>query len=168
MVAGLTFALLGSSCDTPQTFVLLENRYAPSPTGALVVYRAFWHAVSFGAPVLPGASSDPQPTVPASATTAYVLLAPGRDPSSTTSPGSFVVMQSRDGFGLHLNETLRIGVDDTTFVGNCAAGSPLTQEQADFITQRVFPGEFSTRRYDPAICLTTQVDPPPADAGGPG
>jgi len=168
VIACLTVAALGVGCDTPQTFVVLDNRYAPSPTNALVVYRAQWHAVSFTAPVSPGASSDPQHTVPASAIAAYVLLAPGWDPSSPTAPTSFVVMQSRDGFEEHLDETLHIPVDDTTFVGNCAAGSFLSQEQADVITQRVFASEFATLRYDAASCTTTPIAAPIADAGGPG
>lgn len=168
MVACLAVVALGIGCDTPQTFVVLDNRYTPTPTNSLVVYRAAWHAVTFAMPVLPGASSDPQHTVPASAIVAYVLLAPGWDPSSSTPPTSFVVMQSRDGFEEHLDQTLHIPVDDTTFIGNCAAGSFLSQEQADVITQRVFESEFMNLRYDAATCTTTPISAPIVDAGGPG
>jgi len=50
---------------------------------------------------------------------------------------------------------LHIPVDDATFSGNCAAGSVLTQTQADFITRRVFATDFAGRHYDAATCTTT-------------
>jgi hypothetical protein len=151
-----------SACDKPHTTVILDNAYAPSAANALVVYQAAWHAVSFPNPVPPGASSDPQSTVGASATTAYVLLAPGWDPASSAPPTSLIVLSSRTGFEVHLDETLHIPVDDTRFVGNCAAGSMLAQDQADYITQRIFPSVFGTVTYDAGSCKTTPI----ADAGG--
>ena len=56
---------------------------------------------------------------------------------------------------MHLNNTLHIPVDDTTFVENCSAGSSLTQNQADFITQRVFASDFAGLNYDAQTCTTT-------------
>jgi hypothetical protein len=156
-VFALSFVALVAGCDAhPQTTVVVNNKYAPSPA-SLVIYRAYWQAVPFENPIPPGTSSDAQSTVPASANTAYVVVAPGWDPDTSTSPTSFIVMQSRDGFDVHLNDTLQIPVDDTTFVGNCAAGSFLSQGQADFITQLVFPIEFAPFRYDAASCTTTAI-----------
>ena len=152
----LTLARVALGCETPQSFVVVHNAYPPSKTNALVVYHAFWQAVSFQTPVPPGSSSAPQSTVPASENTAYVVLAPGWDPTSETPPASLVVMQSRKGFAVDLDLTLDIPVSDSTFVGNCAAGSFLTQAQADFITQRVFPGDFSNVRYDASTCMTSK------------
>jgi hypothetical protein len=144
----------------PATSVVLENDYPSSTASPLVVYRAFWQAVAFQDPVAPGTSSDAQSTVPASANTAYVVLAPGWDPSSDAGPTSFVLLESRDaGFGVSLGDTLTIPVDDTTFVGNCDAGSHLSQAQADLITQRVFtptifPDASAPFRYEAATCTT--------------
>jgi hypothetical protein len=74
---------------------------------------------------------------------------------------------------------LSIPVEDTTFAGNCATGSFLSQQEADFITQVVFPsaqqgagweagpgGEhipnlFAGLRYDAATCALSPI----ADAG---
>jgi hypothetical protein len=148
-------ALVMLGCDAPNTNVVLDNNYPPSATNALVVYRAFWQAVPFKMPVVPGASSDPQKTVAASANTAYVVLAPGLDPQSATAPTSFIFLQSRSGFEVHLNQTLHIPVDDASFVGNCAAGSALSQDQADFITQRVFANDLPGLSYDAATCTTS-------------
>jgi hypothetical protein len=145
-----------SGCDEPHTYVVLDNNY-PSSTTALVVYHAFWQAVSFQIPVPPGSSSDLQSTIPASANTAYVVLAPGWDPTSSRAPTSLIAMQSRNGFEVHLNHILHIPVDDATFVGNCAARSFLSQDQADFITQRVFPSDFTALRYDAANCTTAPL-----------
>ncbi len=159
----LALVPLAAGCDTPSTNVVLDNAYASSQDRPLVVYHAAWQAVSFQSPLPPGAASDPQATVAASDNTAYVVLAPGWDPNSKTPPTAFVVMQSRSGFASHLDTTLHIPVDDTTFMGNCAAGSFLSQAQADFITQLVFPGDFAAFRYDAASCTTTPI----AEAGAP-
>src|ERR1019366_3192359 len=171
-VAGCVFALasLAVGCESaPVATVVVDNRYPPSMANALVVYRAYWQAVSFQNAIAPNSSSDPQSTLTASANTAYVVLAPGWDPTSSTPPTSFVVLQSRAGFAVHVGETLHIPVDDTTFIGNCASGSFLSQAQADFITQRIFTpiifpdaSAFSFR-YDAATCTTT----PTGDAGSP-
>lgn len=150
-VAALVIAI---GCDVPSTNAVLDNDYPPSTGNALVIYKAFWQAVAFTAPVPPGASSDAQSTVPASANSAWVLLAPGWDPSGPAAPMALVVLQSRQGFGVHLNQTLHIPVDDTTFAGNCAVGSTLAQADADFITQRVFAADFAGARYDAATCTT--------------
>jgi hypothetical protein len=160
----LSSAWLAVGCDyvdTPYTNVVLDNDYSPTATTPLVVYQAFWEATSFSSPVPPGSSSAQEGTVPCSDNTAWVVLAPGWDPASPTPPTSFVVLQSRSGFGVALGDTLHIPVDDQTFAGNCAGGSVLSQSQADFITQLVFPSLFAGLSYDAATCTTT----PMVDAG---
>jgi hypothetical protein len=90
--------------------------------------------------------------------TAYVLLAPHWDPfadGGPSTPTSFVLLQSSSGFAIHLNETLHIAVNDKEFVGNCGASSFLTQEQADFMTMRVFADVFKGRSYNAATCMTS-------------
>ena len=164
IVGVLALASFALACDKPQTTVILDNNYPASPTGALVVYRAHWQAVSFEN-ITPGSSSDPQSSVSASENSAYVVLAPGWDPASSAPPTSFVVMQSRAGLDLHFDDTLHIRVDDTTFIGNCGARSFLPQAQADFITQRIFPNDFASLRYDAATCTTTLTGDSTVDAG---
>jgi hypothetical protein len=159
--AALSFVLASSGCSSPDTSVVLDNEYPASATRPLVVYRAYWQAVSFETPVPPGSSSTAEPTVPASANTAYAVLAPGWDSTSSARPTSFIVLQSESGFSVHLDDTLRISVDDATFIGNCAASRFLTQSQADFITTLVFPTVFAGKHYDASTCATT----PSGDAG---
>jgi hypothetical protein len=163
----LASGTLGSLCDKPDTRVVIDNQYPSSTPGAgavaNVIYQAAYKETSFQDPILPGASSDPAAVVAASSNTAYVLLAPGWDPDAGTAPDALVVMQSKDGFAVHLDTTLRIPVDDTTFGGNCAAGSHLTQAQADLITQRVFPDVFAGVAYDPATCATRPISDASAD-----
>jgi len=149
--------LAATDCDTPHTYVVFGNDYPTSPTNRLIVYRATWQAVTFQSPIAPGDSSDPQSTIAASENTAYVVLAPGWDPEGGAPPASFVVLQSRQGFAVHLNNTLRIPIDDATFSGNCAVGSFLPQAQADFITQFVFPNDFASLRYDATNCKTIPI-----------
>jgi hypothetical protein len=160
----LPTALAATGCDyvdTPYTYVVVDNNYPASAAAPLVVYQAYWQAVAFKTPVPPGSSSAPQSTVPASDNTAWAVLAPGWAPSSSSPPTAFVVLQSRSAFTVHLDNTLRIPVDDADFAGNCATGSALTQSQADFITQLVFPSLFQGLQYDAATCRTTPV----GDAG---
>jgi hypothetical protein len=146
----------------PTTSVVLDNDYPPS--SGYVVYRAYWGSVSFSDPVFPGSSSEVKDTIPASTNTAYVVLAPRWDPDagSPPTPTSFLLLQSIDGFGLRLGDTLHITVDDADFAGNCAVGSHLSQAQADFITQFVLPDVFPdaapSLQYDPALC-TMSVAP---------
>jgi hypothetical protein len=153
------FASIMSGCDSPSTDVLLANQY-PASSG-FVVFDAFWQAVSLAnpeCPVEPGDSSAAQSTVAASDNTAYVVIAPGYTGScdgGAATPASQLVLQSRQGFSVHTNTTLTIPVDDTTFAGNCAAGSTLSQDQADFITTRVFAADFAGLHYDAATCTTT-------------
>lgn len=143
-------------CEVPTTTVVLDNGYASSPN-ALVIYRAFWQAVRFSAPLEPGSASDPQDSVPASANPAYVVAVPGWDPDGSAAPTSFVVLDSAAGFSLALDHTLDILVDDAAFIGDCAAGRHLGQAQADFITQRVFPDVFAGLHYDASTCTTTEA-----------
>jgi len=150
--------LLASACEAPTTTVILDNDFAP---GGPVIYQAYWEAVTFSTPVAPGTSSPPETTVSASASTAYVVLAPGL--GSVTQPTSFVLLQSAGGFAVNLGETLHIPVNDQTFDGDCSADSQLTQAQADFITNIVFQHLFEGGHYDAATCTMTL---PPQDAGG--
>jgi hypothetical protein len=161
LARGLVVLFLGAGCASfpvgpPQTAVILDNDYAPSTK--FVIHDAWWQDASFsGQAIEPGASSSAENTVPASANnTAYVLIAPGWDPDGGTAPTSFLLLQSRAGFAISLSEILHLPVDDEHFEGNCTAGSPLTQEQANFLTHVVFPGDFEGFAYDAATCTTIQ------------
>jgi hypothetical protein len=156
-------ATVAGGCVPYSTNVVIENRYTSATPAPLVIYRAAWHAIAFKEPIAPGTSSAAEVTLPASSNTAYVLVAPGWDPASATKPTKLVVLQSRDGFEVHLDTTLHIPVDDTTFAGNCAAGSRLSQADADVLTRLVFPGDFAGVTYDAATC--TMI--PRAGAGAP-
>jgi len=99
------------------------------------------------------------------------VLAPDWDPASKTPPTRFVVLQSKAPLALRRGETLHIVVDDQTFTGSCAAQQPLSQDDADFITQRIFPAEFANATYDAKTCTTTPTSTTAAaasDAGADG
>ena len=153
-------AIGSSACESPHTFVVFDNDYPPA--ARMIVYRATWQAIAFQDSIAPDRSSGPQSTIAASENTAYAILAPGWDSDGGSPPRTLIVLQSREGFAVHLNNTLRIPIDDASFAGNCAAGSTLTQAQADFITQLVFPDVFASLHYDAATCTVT----PMGDASG--
>jgi hypothetical protein len=161
----MVLALLvgAAACDTPDpTSAVVENAYpvTDDPRSQIAVYEAWWAATLFAEPVAAGAASEQERSVPES-DFAYALLAPGWDPASGTPPARLVVARSKQKLAAPRGDTLRIVVSDATFAGNCAAGQPLSQEDADFITQRIFPGAFAGSSYDAKTCTTS----PLADAG---
>lgn len=152
-LAALLLALPGCETEDP-TRVLVENGYPEA--SKLVVYKVWWEVTLFTEPVLPGGTSSEQRGVP-QADTAYALLAPGWDPESGTPPTTFLPLKSKALLRVSRGDTLRIDVSDATFFGNCAANQALTQEDADFITTRIFPGELANTRYDAATCTAARA-----------
>ena len=169
----VAFAASLAACETEDASkAVVENGYprlAPGgdPANQIVVYRAWWVATYFPDPVAGGATSAEQRSVPAS-DYAYAVLAPGWEEATGTPPSELVVVKSKAPLSLARGETLHILVDDQTFAGRCVANQPLSQDEADLITQRIFPGEFAGMTYDAATC---KLSPPvgtasDGDAGG--
>lgn len=171
LVVGLSAALgtTLAACDTEEpTKVVVENAYPVVPDGGdpatqRVVYKVWWVTTLFKEPVLPGASSDEERSVPET-DFVYALLAPGWDPKSQTPPTSLLAMKSKAKVGVARGETLRIRISEDTFAGSCSAKLPLSQDDSDFITQRIFPGDFAGVAYDAKTCVGTAV---PVDGGSP-
>jgi hypothetical protein len=170
-----TFAMpaMLAACETEDpSKAVVDNGYPATAEGAdpahqTVVYRAWWVATYFGEPVGGGSTSTEQRSVPAS-DVAYAVLAPDWDPASATPPARFVFVRSKAPLSVARGDTLHIVVDDGTFTGNCAAGQPLSQDDADFITQRIFPGEIGTATYDAKTCTMTPAAAEASDAGQDG
>lgn len=169
----LVASSFAGACKTEDpSRVAIENAYPAPSTGsapANVVYHAWWSATYFAHPVAPGATSEEERAVPAT-DTAYVVLAPGWDPSSGMLPTSLVALKSKTPLSIGRGDLLTIRVSDELFTGNCAAQQPLAQDDADFVTQRIFPGDFEGYTYDAKTCTLTAAGadasaPAPADAG---
>jgi hypothetical protein len=144
------FALaLACETETPSS-AILENG------SSAVVYRAWWSETVFEKPVAPGGASEQLRTVP-STDFAYVLLAPGWNAASAASPTSLVVLRSKVPLSLARGDTLHVAVSDATFDGNCGAGDPLSQAEADRITQTIFAGDLAGLAYDAATCTTKPI-----------
>ncbi len=157
LVGASALGTMSIGCDTQDpTKAVVENAFAPSPDGGdlatqTVVYKVWWVATLFKEPVLPGATSEEERSVPADQT-AYALLAPGWDPASGNPPAKLIAMKSKSHFQVARGGTLHIVVSDATFAGSCSAAQALSQEDADFVTQRIFPGEFAAMTYDAETC----------------
>jgi hypothetical protein len=156
-------SLVACETETP-TSAVVDNGYP-----ATVVYRAWWEVTYFADPVPGGTTSAEERSVPAT-NVAYAVLAPGWDPAGAAPPATFVALKSKTSLSSTRGETLHIAVSDQTFLGNCAAGQPLSQDDADFITQRIFPGVFAGATYDAKTCTLTPVvaEEAGADAGTDG
>jgi hypothetical protein len=158
--AAMTASLV--ACETPDpTMALVENAYpVPSDPGdsaaQVVVYKAWWATTLFNEPVVPGAASDQERSVPES-DFVYALLAPGWDPGSGSRPTKLIAVKSKQKIAATRGDTLHIVVSDGTFAGSCDAVQVLSQEDADFITQRIFPGDFADTTYDAKTCTSTPV-----------
>jgi hypothetical protein len=156
-----------TACETADpTEAVVDNAYPAPPDGGdvsrqNVVYRAWWSVVNFTDPV-PAGSEGPVERAVTSTDYAYAVLAVNWDPASGSPPTTLLPLKSAETLHVERGATLHIMVSDDTMVGNCAAGKPLSQDDADFITQRVFPGAFAGVAYDAAHCVTT---PLPTDGG---
>jgi hypothetical protein len=159
--------LAATACETSDpTNAVIQNAYPPVANGGNaatqnVVYRGWWSVTLFANPGAAGATADPERAV-ASSDYAYVVLAPGWDPGSTTPPTSLLPMKSKAPVVANRGDTLSIVVSDQTFSGNCKTGTPLSQDDADFIASRIFPGQFAGVTYDAAHCMATAIE---RDAG---
>jgi hypothetical protein len=150
-----------AACDTEDaTTAVVDDDY--SAADAVVVYKVWWSTALFSTPVVPGAESDSSRVVTDDAT-AYALLAPGWDPTSGAPPTYLVAVKSKATLSVARGDELHIRLSDSTMTGRCAAGGGLMQADADFITQRIFPGDFAGGTYDAKTCRFT----PAADAAAP-
>jgi hypothetical protein len=149
-------------CDDDPTSVVVDNDYPVSPDAAAgemtaytetTVYKAWWGTSLLPDPVAPGGEGQPERTVPYS-DYAYAVLAPGWDPQSSTAPPTFVAVRSAMPLSAPRGSTLHIHVSNGTFIGDCSANEPLTQDEATFIAQSIFPDEFNAPglAYDAATC----------------
>lgn len=150
-----------AGCETESaTNAVVENTY-----GDVVVYKTWWVTTLFDEPVPAHATSSELRSVPETGI-AYALLAPGWDPASGAPPAALLAVRSKQPLTAVRGGTLRIGVSDATFTGRCSAKQPLSQEEADFITQRIFPAQFANLAYDATTCRSTSL--PLEDAGAEG
>lgn len=154
--------ILPAACDTETpTSVVVDNAFpavgdSSVDAEVMTVYQVWWRTTLLENPVAPGAESERERTVPGS-DYAYVLVAPAWDSASGRGPTRLLALRSAAALSVARGDTLHIAVGPAGFVGNCAAGTALTADDADLITTRIFPGAFSGVHYDPATCTTTPV-----------
>jgi hypothetical protein len=148
--------LLGA-CESPDpSQAVIDNGYSAADESAASVARGWWFVAAFLAPVPPGAESAPVRVVEGS-DFAYALLAREAD------PGALIPVRTRAALSAKRGETLHLEIAPANVLGDCATGEPLSQTDADFITQRIFPGPFAGSIYDAATCTAS-----PAGQGGAG
>jgi len=156
------FALALAACDTETpTTASVRNDYAAVADGGdvatqNVVYRVWFATTLFTDPVAPGQTSAELRTVP-TADYVYALLAVGWDPASGAAPTKLVPLRSKGRLDVARGDLGLIAVSPATFDGDCASGGRLSQEDADFVTQRIFPGPFAGLRFDAATCTAAPV-----------
>lgn len=162
---------LTSACETSdETRAVFDNEYPARESRSpdrVVLYKGWWSVAQLAAPVLPGAESDAVRVVNGS-DYAYALLAIGWDPASGRSPTRVIPIRTNTPLSVARGETLFIDISDATTLGNCLTGQPLSQDDADFITQRIFPGPFTGLHYDAASCTTTRLAAGAGEAGAGG
>jgi hypothetical protein len=160
--------ILGCNTSEP-TSAVLSNEYPPASDAgsedSTPVYKGWWAVSQFPDPVAAGQVSEPVRIVLGS-DYGYALLAPGWDVASSTPPTTLIPVRSAQKLSIGRGELLTFVVSADASVGDCRAGTPLTQADADFITQRIFPGEFADRIYDAESCTTSAVSAGEGGAGG--
>jgi hypothetical protein len=153
LLALAILAPAGCEASTP-TNIEIANAYPRAEHGAaaIVVHALWWSTTLFHEPLAPGAESERKRTVNGS-DYAYAVLEVDH---------ALIPIRSKKALAAVRGDTLHIDVSDATFTGRCDGGKPLSQHDADLITQRIFPGTFSGIRYDAATCTSTK---PARDAG---
>jgi hypothetical protein len=162
-LALLFSALLSfAGCDTSEpTSAVVDNGFPAPPDGGdpalqTAVFKVWWFVTLFPDPVAAGSSSDVNRVVPASEY-AYALLAPNWDPASGAPPTTLIPVRLKDKVSVARGDIVRITVSEETVEGNCSGGTALSQDDADFITQRIFPGDFASVTYDAVRCVASPV-----------
>jgi hypothetical protein len=151
-----------SACDDTEATAVVDNAYptltdgGADPLNSITVYRAWWLVTVFTDPVAAGTSSDSHRVVNG-LDSAYVVLAPGWDKASGTAPTKLIPAKTKTAIGVSSGDVLHITANDENLIGNCAAKQPLTQVDADFITQNIFPNEFAGFTYDAPTCTLTPI-----------
>ena len=126
-------------CDDATTLVV-EDVY----TDDTIVDEVWWSETLVPDRVAPGGESAIYRTTPA-LETAYVVAERG---------GNVFVAKTSMPLGVSRGEELHIVISPEKIVGDCATSARLTQPEADFITQSIFPSRFAGAVYDAAMCKT--------------
>jgi hypothetical protein len=127
------------ACDEATTIVV-DNTY----TDDTIVDEVWWSQTLVPDQVAPGGESPAYRTTPANET-AYVVAERG---------GNVFVARTTTPLGVNRSAELHVVVSPEKIVGDCATNARLTQPEADFITQSIFPGRFAGSVYDAATCKT--------------
>jgi hypothetical protein len=127
--------LLG--CDDA-TMIVVDDAY----TDDTRVDAVWWFESLVPNQIAPGGESPAYRTVPGQ-DFAYMILERG---------GQVFVARTSLALGVHRGEELHVVVSPETIVGDCATNARLTQAEADFITQRIFPDRFASTIYDAETC----------------
>ncbi|HEX2674498.1 MAG TPA: hypothetical protein VHM25_26665 [Polyangiaceae bacterium] len=167
-IACLPFST-GCNPSEPTTAVL-SNEYPAQKSDAssadsMPVYKGWWSVAQFPEAVPAGLVSDPVRIVEGS-DYGYALLAPGWDMTTGVPPTTLIPLRSAQKLSVGRGELLTFAVSEGATVGDCQASRPLSQDDADFITQRIFPGEFAGLTYDAASCTSSPVSIAEGGAGG--
>jgi hypothetical protein len=132
--------LLLVCCDDATTIVV-DNAY----TDDTIVDEVWWSQTLVPDQVTPGGESPVYRTTPANET-AYVVAERG---------GNVFVARTTTPLGVDRSAELHVVISPEKIVGDCATSNArLTQPEADFITQSIFPGRFAGAVYDAATCKT--------------
>jgi hypothetical protein len=161
---------LASACNTSEpTTAVLSNEYPPGSSAGspdtMSVYKGWWAVAQFPRPVAAGEMSDPVRIVPGN-DYGYALLAPGWEAANGAPPTTVIPLRSAQKLSVGRGELLTFVVSEWATIGDCGTGNPLTQEDADYVTQRIFPGEFANLVYDAASCVSVPVSNGEGGAGG--
>lgn len=145
----LMLAVLAAGCDAP-TRGEVYNTYVDDT----VVYKVWFQTTLFPDALLPGERSVQERLVP-SEDFAFALLAPGWDPTSASPPATLMVVKTSAKSTIDRGGVLVLELNHETVDGDCRHGKSLSQDDADLITQRIFPGPFTGSTYDAKTCVVT-------------
>jgi hypothetical protein len=129
--------LLLLACDDP-SMIVVDDAY----TDDTIVDAVWWSETLVPDSIAPGGESPAYRTTPGE-DFAYLVLERG---------GEVFVARTSIALGVDRGAVLHVVVSPERIIGDCATSARLTQAEADFITQRIFPDRFARTIYDAATC----------------
>jgi hypothetical protein len=136
----LLLLLLG--CDDTTTLVV-KNAYSDP---GVTLTKLWWQPTYVAETIAAGVESTAYRTVPGD-DYAYALITRGGDP---------IVVRSIGKLGVERGNQLEIVIAPGKIIGDCATTAPLTQAEADLVTQSIFPEDFAGANYDATKCVTVR------------
>lgn len=145
----LSLAVSSMACAPEPAKASVVNAFPAASPNTIV--KVWYRTTLFTDAIQPGDESAQKP-VGTGSEPAYALIALDYDPEAGTSSRK-VPARTRDSIETKDDDQVKLTFGADTATGPCVGGTPMTQEEYDFIAQRIFPDDL-LEPIDSVVCGT--------------